>query len=114
MIVLKGLTGPLKVKGVQYGTAQMQSWESTLTDQKLSDVLTYIRQEWGNKGGPVSPEGIGALRKELAPRKESWVEADLQAVPADANLPGGESAPPQPGAPPAAQGSPAPAPPPKA
>ena len=65
MIVLKGLQGPITVKGQQFGTAVMQPWES-LTDQKIADVLTYERQEWGNKGSPVTEEQIAALRKELA------------------------------------------------
>jgi mono/diheme cytochrome c family protein len=104
MIVLKGLQGPLKIKGVQYGTAVMQPWDKTLNDQKIADVLTYIRSEWGNNAPPVSPQGIAALRKELAGRSESWTEPDILAVPADANLPGGEQAPgASPGAPP--QGS---------
>jgi mono/diheme cytochrome c family protein len=109
MIVLKGLEGPVTVKGAQYGAAVMQPWEKTLTDAKIADVLTFIRQEWGNTGGPVSPEGIAALRKELAGRANSFHEADLKAVPEDANLPGGEAgaapggAPPAPGASPAAQ-----------
>ncbi len=114
MILLKGLVGPVKVKGAQYGAAQMQSWEGTLTDQKIADVLTFIRQEWGNTGGPVSAEGVSALRKELAGRKDSWQEADLLAVPADSNLPGGDAAPVKAGEPPGAQASPAPAAPPKA
>ena len=91
MIVLKGLTGPVTVKGQQFGSAVMQPWEKTLTDQKIADVLTFIRQEWGNTGGPVSAEGVAALRKELAGRAESFVEHDLKAVPPDANLPGGEA-----------------------
>ena len=97
MIVLKGLVGPVTVKGQKFGSAVMQPWEKTLTDQKIADVLTYVRQEWGNTAGPVAPEGIAALRKELAGRTESWTEPDLQAVPADANLPGGEAGPPKPG-----------------
>ncbi len=92
MIVLKGLQGPLTVKGQQYGSAVMQPWEKTLNDQKIADVLTYVRQEWGNTGGPLAAEGIAALRKELASRTESWVEADLLAVPADAALPGAPAA----------------------
>ena len=91
MIVLKGLQGPLTVKG-QYGSAVMQPWEKTLNDQKIADVLTYVRQEWGNTGGPISAEGA-ALRKELAGRTESWTEPDILAVPGDADLPGGEAAP---------------------
>jgi mono/diheme cytochrome c family protein len=94
MIVLKGLQGPLTVKGQHYGSAVMQPWEKTLTDQKIADVLTYVRQEWGNTAGPVSVEGVAALRKELAGRTESWTEPDILAVPADAGLPGG--APPAP------------------
>ena len=93
MIVLKGLTGPITVKGQHYGSAVMQPWDKTLTDQKIADVLTYVRQEWGNTGGPITAEGIAALRKELAGRAESWTEPDILAVPADAGLPGGEAAP---------------------
>jgi mono/diheme cytochrome c family protein len=106
MIVLKGLTGPITVKGVQYGTAVMQPWDKTLSDTKIADVITYIRQEWGNKGGPVSAAQIAALRKELANHPDSFTEADLHAVPEDAELPGGEPA----GAKPAEAPSPAPAP----
>ena len=114
MILLKGLQGPLKVKGAQYGSAVMQPWDTTLNDQRIADVITYIRQEWGNTGGPVAAEQISALRKELAARKQSWTEPDLLAVPADANLPASEPAAAKPGEPPAAQGSPAPSAPPKA
>ena len=100
MILLKGLEGPVTVKGAQYGSAVMQPWEKTLSDAKIADVLTYVRQEWGNTGGPVAPEGIAALRKELAGHPGSFHEADLKAVPDDANLPGGAAAPDAGGQPP--------------
>jgi len=96
MIVLKGLQGPVKVKGQQYGTAVMQPWDKTLTDQKIADVLTYERSDWGNNASPVTAEQISALRKELANHPESFTEPDILAVPADAELPGG-AAPPKPG-----------------
>ena len=88
MVVLKGLEGPITVKGVQFGSAVMQPWEKTVNDQKIADVLTYIRQEWGNKAPSVTAEGIAALRKEIAGHAGSYREADLHAVPADAGLPG--------------------------
>jgi hypothetical protein len=72
----------------------MQPWEKTLNDEKIADVLTYVRQEWGNTAGPVSKEGVAALRKELAGRTESWTEPDILAIAADTDLPGG--APPAP------------------
>jgi hypothetical protein len=77
-----------------------------LTDAKIADVLTYIRQEWGNKGGPVAAAQIAALRKELANHPDSFTEPDLKAVPDDAELPGAEPA----GAKPAEAKAPAPAP----
>ena len=81
MIVLKGLTGPVKVKGQQFGAAVMQPWDKTLTDQKIADVLTYERSEWGNNASAVTAEQIAALRKELASHPESFTEHDILAVP---------------------------------
>ena len=106
MIVLKGLQGPVKVKGQQYGSAVMQPWES-LGDQKVADVLTYERSEWGNNASPVTKEQIAALRKELASHPASFTEHDIMAVP-DEDLPGGAApgAPPQGGQPPQAPPSP--------
>jgi mono/diheme cytochrome c family protein len=98
MIVMKGLQGPVTVKGQKFGTAVMQPWDKTLTDQKIADVITYERSEWGNNASPVTKEQIAALRKELANHPESYAEPDILAVPAEAELPGGETAaPPKPG-----------------
>src|SRR5437016_4544629 len=91
MIVLKGLQGPVKVKGQQYGTAVMQPWDKTLTDQKIADVMSYERSDWGNTAGPLTPEQIAALRKELANHPESFTEHDILAAPAE-DLSGGAPA----------------------
>src|SRR5437868_9315423 len=111
MVVMKGLQGPIKVKGQQFGSAVMQPWES-LGDQKVADVLTFERQEWGNHGSPVTKEQIAAMRKELANHPASFTAPELESAP-DADIPGGEggaAAKPgeqaKPGAPP--QGSPPP------
>jgi mono/diheme cytochrome c family protein len=90
MVVLKGLQGPITVKGKQYGSAVMQPWES-LGDQKVADVLTYERQAWGNKGSPVTKEQIAALRKELASHPGSFTFPDIESAP-DEDLPGGAPA----------------------
>ena len=96
MIVLKGLTGPVKVKGQTYGSAVMQPWDKILNDQKIADVLTYERSEWGNTASPVTAEQIAALRKELASHPDSFIEHEIMAVP-DEDLPGGAAAPAKPG-----------------
>jgi mono/diheme cytochrome c family protein len=100
MIVLKGLQGPVTVKGQKFGSAVMQPWDKTLNDQKIADVLTYERSEWGNSASAVTAEQIAALRKELANHPDSFTEPDLLAVPAGAELAGSApagAAPPKPG-----------------
>ena len=97
MIVLKGLQGPVSVKGQKFGSAVMQPWDKTLTDQRIADVLTYERSEWGNNASPVTAEQVAALRKELANHPDSFTEPDVLAVPANDELTGGEAAPPKPG-----------------
>ncbi|MEP7016195.1 MAG: cytochrome c [Verrucomicrobiota bacterium] len=97
MIVLKGLQGPVKVKGQMYGSAVMQPWDKTLTDQKIADVLTYERSEWGNSASPVTAEQVAAVRKELASHPGSFDEHEILAVP-DEDIPGGAPAGAQPAA----------------
>ena len=114
MIVLKGLQGPVTVKGQKFGSAVMQPWDKTLTDQKIADVLTYERSEWGNSASPVTAEQIAALRKELANHPDSYTEPDVLAVPENAELPGGApagAAPSKPGEAAKPGGSPPPSPP---
>jgi mono/diheme cytochrome c family protein len=103
-IVLNGLQGPIKVKG-QVFSGNMPAQKAQLKDQQIAYILTYIRQEWGNSAGPISAEGVAAVRKELASRSDPWTEAELKAMPA-VELPG----PAAPAATPApAAGAPAPA-----
>jgi mono/diheme cytochrome c family protein len=100
MIVMKGLQGPVTVKGQQFGAAVMQPWDKTLTDKQIADVMTYERSDWGNNASPVTAEQIAAFRKELANHPESFTAPDILAAPNE-DLPGGGAppggAPPKPG-----------------
>ena len=103
MILLKGLIGPVKVKGQPFNGA-MPPWEGALNDKKIAAVTTYIRQEWGNKAPEITPAQVNAARKEASAKKVSWSEAELLQIPEDAKL---EGAAPAGGAAPAAPGAPA-------
>jgi len=59
-IVLKGLTDPLEINGEEYNN-QMAA-HSFLTDQQIADVLTYIRNSFGNKAGVVLPAEVKKQR----------------------------------------------------
>ena len=71
-IVLNGLAGPIDVEGAHYGTGVMVPFKDNFNDQEIAAVLTYVRQEWGNKAGPVKPEQVTAIRKESASKPDSW------------------------------------------
>jgi mono/diheme cytochrome c family protein len=78
-ILLHGLAGPVKVKGVTYN-GQMPAWKESMSDDEISYVITYLRQWSPNSAPPVSPSTVAALRKEHASRTGSWTEAELKAA----------------------------------
>jgi mono/diheme cytochrome c family protein len=87
-ILLKGITGPMTVEGKPYN-GNMPAWEATLTDKRIAAVASYVRNEWGNSFGEITPEQVAAARKEFAGKTSQWTEAELLQIPEDAPLPGG-------------------------
>lgn len=77
-IVLKGLQGPVTVKGQQFNNA-MTPWEQ-LKDEEIAAVLTFIRNEWGNSAPPISAQFVAEVRASTE-RSEPWTQKDLQAIP---------------------------------
>lgn len=60
--VLYGRTGPLTVNGTTYN-GQMPAWKGQLTNADIANVLTYIRNSWGNSAGPVTESQVAAVAK---------------------------------------------------
>jgi mono/diheme cytochrome c family protein len=62
-LTLKGLMGPIEVQGKTYpGQVPMTPFEHLLTDDEIAAVLTYVRNAFGNKASPISPEQVGKVR----------------------------------------------------
>jgi mono/diheme cytochrome c family protein len=80
-IVLNGFTGPVEVSGKQYGTGTMTPFKDVFTDEQIAGVLSFVRQEWGNKGSRVTPQQVAAIRKETADKMGPWTAPDLQSIP---------------------------------
>ena len=76
-ILLKGLQGPVTVKGASFGTDVMPAQESLLTPEKIADLMTYLRGSWGNTAGPVTAAEVTAAKTKFASRTDAWTEADL-------------------------------------
>ena len=94
-MVLKGVKGPVIVKGANFNS-QMQAWEP-LGPKKIAAVLTYVRQEWGNKGGEITEAQVVAAKKEFANHSDQWTVEEIKQIPLDAKLEGA-AAPAAPGA----------------
>ncbi|MBL7848423.1 MAG: cytochrome c [Cyclobacteriaceae bacterium] len=58
--VLYGTSGEMTVNGKKYN---LEMTGVDITDQEVSDVMNYILNSFGNKGGTVTPEQVATIRK---------------------------------------------------
>jgi mono/diheme cytochrome c family protein len=80
-IVIHGLNGVISVKGNSYNGAMPVFGKVTgsgynWSDDKIAAVLTYVRQEWGNKSGPITAELVAAVHAKEGDRKQ-WSPEEL-------------------------------------
>lgn len=73
--ILQGLMGPITVGGTTYNS--MMPPVVGVTDGDIADVLTYVRQSFGNQGNPVSADQVKAVRAATAGRSAMWTTAEL-------------------------------------
>jgi mono/diheme cytochrome c family protein len=77
-IVLRGLEGPITVKGSGYSN-KMPFFHDKLSDKEISAALSYVRSAWGNSAPAITPEAVAAIRKETEGRGP-WTAAELEAL----------------------------------
>jgi nitrite reductase (NO-forming) len=61
-IVLRGMSGPISVNGTTYDSVMPPVVQ--LTDEQVANVLTYVRNSWGNTGDAVSPDEVRLVRED--------------------------------------------------
>jgi mono/diheme cytochrome c family protein/glucose/arabinose dehydrogenase len=74
-IVLQGLMGPIDGKDYPGVMAPMAAND----DAWIADVLTFVRNSWGNSASLVSAEEIAAVRAAAAGREGPWTLEQLRA-----------------------------------
>ena len=78
-VVLHGLSGPIKVSGANFAApAPMPPQGAVLSDQDVANVLTFVRNSWGNKGSLVTKEMVTAVREKEKARAAPWTGAELE------------------------------------
>lgn len=80
-LTLNGLWGQIEVNGKVYdpakGVPPMTPFEALLKDAEVADVLTYVRNSWGNKAAPVKPESVSKVRAANKDRTVFWKPEEL-------------------------------------
>ena len=62
---LKGLMGPIEVKGKKYlGQVPMTAFGGLLNDEEMASVLTYVRNSFGNKASAIGAAQVKKVRAE--------------------------------------------------
>ena len=80
-LVIKGYTGPITVKGVNFNNiliAVDTQFPMLKENAKLADVLNYVRTAWSNKADTaITPDFIQKVRDEFKDRTTAWNADDL-------------------------------------
>ena len=59
-IVLNGFDEPIEIDGDTF--SNVMASHDFLKDQEIADVLTYVRNSFGNKASAVMPDEVAAVR----------------------------------------------------
>jgi mono/diheme cytochrome c family protein len=87
-VVQHGLVGAITVKGTPYNTpGGMQGFGGAMSAGDFANLLTYIRNTWGNEAPMVTKEMVEAVRAAEASRTTQWTQAELEPF-ADKDVPG--------------------------
>ena len=75
-LALYGLMGPLELNGKKYdGQVPMTPFGGMLNDGEMASVLTFVRNSFGNKAAPVTPEQVQKVRGQY-PGRVSFFTVD--------------------------------------
>lgn len=83
-IAMHGVMGPITVKGTNFNNVMVAP---VLNDSEIAQVLTYIRNSWGNQAPMVTKEMVAKVRSEAGAHAGPWKADELLPF-ADQNIPG--------------------------
>ena len=80
-IALHGLQGPIEIEGKTWNLIMPgHAINPAFTDERVGQVLTYIRNEWGNEASAVTEEEVAAVRAATEGRVEPWTVQQLMQI----------------------------------
>lgn len=79
-VFVNGLTGPIKGKTFQAGFMAPATALGIPRDDRLADVVNFIRFAWGNGAGAVTTEQVKAAKQRHGSRPGPWSDEELNAL----------------------------------
>ncbi len=77
-LTLNGLLGPIEVNGKKYpGQVPMTPFGMMLNDQEIADVLTFVRNSFGNEAPAVSAAKVKEIRASIQDKKGFYSPEEL-------------------------------------
>ena len=77
-LTLKGLIGPIEVKGKTYpGQVPMTPFGGMLNDVEIAAVLTYVRNSFGNKSSIIDPGKVKEVREKIKDKEGFYTAEEL-------------------------------------
>jgi mono/diheme cytochrome c family protein/glucose/arabinose dehydrogenase len=77
-LTLHGLMGPFELHGKKYeGQVPMQAFGGLLKDDEVAAVLTYVRNNFGNKAPAITPDQVKQVREATKGRQTIYLVDEL-------------------------------------
>jgi mono/diheme cytochrome c family protein len=68
----------MELNGHKYdGHVPMTPFEGLLNDEEIAAVLSYVRNSFGNKAAPVTPEKVRMVREKIKDKKGFYQPQEL-------------------------------------
>jgi mono/diheme cytochrome c family protein len=77
-LTLHGLMGPLEINGQKFdGAVPMTPFGGILKDDEVAGVLTYVRNQFGNKAPAITPQDVKRVRDATKGQKSLFLVEEL-------------------------------------
>ena len=78
-VAVHGLMGPIKVNGKAVDNVPpIMPPHGFMKDKQLADILTYVRNAWGNRSSVITSKHISDYRNKEVSRATPWLESDFE------------------------------------
>ncbi|MFZ4766906.1 MAG: c-type cytochrome [Roseimicrobium sp.] len=80
-VFMNGLMGPIEGKTYQAAFMSPAAALGITRDDRLSELVSFIRYAWGNNASPVTAEEVKQARNSAKTRQAPWTDAELTKLP---------------------------------